>query len=302
MIVSRHHPLLGTFVDVRIFDDTINEVIADDIDDRVVDEMTRLQSVCNRFDPTSELERWKRGDIVDVSRDLAAVLALALDWQQRSLGSFSTNTGHLTNVWRDAERRGELPTEIELAEARQKAQAPAYEIIDEQPIAIDDLSGIDLNAMAKGWIVDRASENVAAMYPDVEFVVDAGGDMRYFGQHTRLFGVENPLRPFDNEPPLMTFRSDPCGIATSGGARKGFSINGIRHSHFLDPTSGQPLGQYASITIVADDTATADVVATICGGLEPDDALSTADELGCACFLVTTSAIRACQQIGRAHV
>jgi len=84
VIVSRHHPLLGTFVDIRILDDDIDENVANDIDDQVVAEMTRLQSVCNRFDPTSELERWKRGEVERVSLDLAAILTLALEWEKRS--------------------------------------------------------------------------------------------------------------------------------------------------------------------------------------------------------------------------
>ena len=299
MIVSRHHPLLGTFVDIRILDDDIDENVANDIDDQVVAEMTRLQSVCNRFDPTSELERWKRGEVERVSLDLAAILALALEWEKRSLGSFSTNTGHLSNLWKAAETRNELPSDAELADAVALAQSKAYDIVDGQPVRIGDLTGVDLNAIAKGWIVDRASEVAATAHPEIEFIVDAGGDLRYRGEKPLIFGVENPLRPYDNEPPLMTFSSGPCGIATSGGARKGFTLGSTRYSHFLNPESGQSFDHFASITIVAADTAAADVVATICGGLEPHQAIETAENLQCACFIVQNSGEVVLNNLGR---
>ena len=299
MIVSRHHPLLGTFVDIRILDDDIDENVANDIDDQVVAEMTRLQSVCNRFDPTSELERWKRGEVERVSLDLAAILALALEWEKRSLGSFSTNTGHLSNLWKAAETRNELPSDAELADAVALAQSKAYDIVDRQPVRIGDLTGVDLNAIAKGWIVDRASEVAATAHPEIEFIVDAGGDLRYRGEKPLIFGVENPLRPYDNEPPLMTFSSGPCGIATSGGARKGFTVGSTRYSHFLNPESGQSFDHFASITIVAADTAAADVVATICGGLESHQALETAENLQCACFIVQNSGEVVLNNLGR---
>ena len=299
MIVSRHHPLLGTFVDIRILDDDIDENVANDIDDQVVAEMTRLQSVCNRFDPTSELERWKRGEVERVSLDLAAILALALEWEKRSLGSFSTNTGHLSNLWKAAETRNELPSDAELADAVALAQSKAYDIVDGQPVRIGDLTGVDLNAIAKGWIVDRASEVAATAHPEIEFIVDAGGDLRYRGEKPLIFGVENPLRPYDNEPPLMRFSSGPCGIATSGGARKGFTLGSTRYSHFLNPESGQSFDHFASITIVAADTAAADVVATICGGLEPHQAIETAENLQCACFIVQNSGEVVLNNLGR---
>jgi len=299
VIVSRHHPLLGTFVDIRILDDDIDENVANDIDDQVVAEMTRLQSVCNRFDPTSELERWKRGEVERVSLDLAAILALALEWEKRSLGSFSTNTGHLSNLWKAAETRNELPSDAELADAVALAQSKAYDIVDGQPVRIGDLTGVDLNAIAKGWIVDRASEVAATAHPEIEFIVDAGGDLRYRGEKPLIFGVENPLRPYDNEPPLMTFSSGPCGIATSGGARKGFTLGSTRYSHFLNPESGQSFDHFASITIVAADTAAADVVATICGGLEPHQAIETAENLQCACFIVQNSGEVVLNNLGR---
>ena len=299
MIVSRHHPLLGTFVDIRILDDDIDENVANDIDDQVVAEMTRLQSVCNRFDPTSELERWKRGEVERASPDLKAILALALEWEKRSLGSFSTNTGHLSNLWKAAETRNELPSDAELADAVALAQSKAYDIVDGQPVRIGDLTGVDLNAIAKGWIVDRASEVAATAHPEIEFIVDAGGDLRYRGEKPLIFGVENPLRPYDNEPPLMTFSSGPCGIATSGGARKGFTVGSTRYSHFLNPESGQSFDHFASITIVAADTAAADVVATICGGLEPHQAIETAENLQCACFIVQNSGEVVLNNLGR---
>jgi thiamine biosynthesis lipoprotein len=54
-------------------------------------------------------------------------------------------------------------------------------------------------------------------------------------------------------------------LATSGNYRKFYIENGIKYSHTIDPRTGYPAkNQLLSATILADECATADGIATAC--------------------------------------
>lgn len=83
----------------------------------------------------------------------------------------------------------------------------------------------------------------------------------------------------DNAPPLLTFDLCDAAVATSGSARRGFSVGEEWISHVLDPRTGQPAGSSASVTVVAADATTADAVATIVSVMDVAEGLAFVDSL-----------------------
>ena len=136
-------------------------------------------------------------------------------------------------------------------------------------------SDVNLNAIAKGWIVDQA---VAVVSSARTLVIDAGGDVRHVGVAPIRVGVENPKRPYDNEPPLMTVFIENAALATSGPARRG--------DHLFDPRTGRTPTGVLSASVVAQDAATADVVATILAVGGVVEGMDFAEEVGVAAALV----------------
>ena len=56
-----------------------------------------------------------------------------------------------------------------------------------------------------------------------------------------------------------------CGVVTSGTYRKFYVVDGRKYAHTIDPRTGYPVSHsLLSATIVADDAATADALATYC--------------------------------------
>jgi FAD:protein FMN transferase len=283
--VSTYHGLLGTVVEIRIESDDERAAMA--AERRVVDEIQRLERVFSVYDPGSALVRWRRGAIDDPGDELAGLLARALDWQWRSDGAFNPLTGLVTARWRAAESAGVAPTGAELHEIAASIQAPRYEAVDGAVRRLAACDGLDLNAFAKGHIVDRAIGAAWHAGTIDSIVVNAGGDLAHRGRGTVKVGIENPRRPFDNEPPLAVVEVANAAVATTGGARRGFVVDGVRHSHVLDPRSARPVTHVLSATVLAPDTATADVVATVVGVLPVDAGLAFVDELdGVGCLLV----------------
>lgn len=281
----RHHPLLGTTVEIRVGASATRRT-AGRIDRAAVDEMLRLEQVFSTYRADSELERWKRGEVPVPGEDLRSALALALDWQERSRGVFNTSSGTLTALWRLAEARGRPPSHLETTAAAAAVRDPQYRVEDGVPFIVGDPSGINLNAFVKGWIADRALTAASLSAPGEDIVVNAGGDLCHRGASAIEVGIENPLRPYDNEPPGSRVRVANGGLATSGLARRGFRIAGRWYPHIIDPRTAASVDTIASISVIAADAATADVVATFAGILPPEEATDRCTALGLACLVI----------------
>lgn len=269
-------PLLGTVVEVAVTGGS--EAQASRVGQRIVAEMDRLEQVFSAFRDDSELNRWKRGEGQPVSGDLCEVMTAAAAWQQLSGGAFNPLVGELSALWAAGERIGRVPSDAELAVVAASIREPRFEMRGDVPVRLGDCSQMNLNAIAKGYIVDRALGAAPDVEAVVSILVSAGGDMAHRGDQPARIGIEHPLRPYDNEPPLAFVQLHNAALATSGGARRGFRIGGRRYSHVLDPRTGQPVDTHASISVIAPTAMEADVLTTVLGALTPHAAVEQLDE------------------------
>ncbi|MCE1173394.1 MAG: FAD:protein FMN transferase [Propionibacteriales bacterium] len=277
--VATRTPVLGTVVEVRLDGEPEAVDLAEQFAWRTFEE---LQAVFSVFDPRSELCRWRTGAIDTVSTELRTVLAAAEHWHVRSRGAFHPATGALTRRWRRAEQDGVLPSADELATL---VTPLPFAVTADTVHRTGDCSEVDLNAIAKGFIVDQAC--TAALIPGVQTVViNAGGDLRHVGQGAATIGIEDPGRPYDNLPPRWKVSVSNSALATSGNARRGFQVGSQWLGHVLDPRTGWPVAHTASISVLADDAMTADVLATVLGVPSPTEALVFADQEHIGALLV----------------
>ncbi len=278
-----HQGVLGTAIDVRI--GAADEEVAALVDAAVIAEMVRLEHVLSAFDESSELCRWRRGEDVVVCSEFSKVMGQTLEWQVRSDGGFNPMVGELGALWRRAEINGRMPDPSEVAAVAAAVRPPRFAMVDGSPVPTGDCSMLSLNAIAKGYIVDRAlvaGERAGAL----SVCVNAGGDLAHRGSGTMQVGIENPHRPYDNEPALTVIEIAGSAVATSGDARRGFQIGEQWLGHVIDPHTGRPVDAVASITVVAGDAMTADVLATVAGVMDPDRAVEYLDGLDGVCGLV----------------
>ena len=262
--VFRHHGLLGTVVELRVT--AADEEEAELVDGVVIAEIERLVAVLSARDERSELRRWARGEVTEPSSELAAVLASAEEWTRRSGGAFDPRVGRAVDVWSRAAADGRVPDADELGRA-----------VEGTPDAPPGI--VDLSAIAKGWIVDRAVALGGSQTGVGSLTVNAGGDLRHVGGGSIVVGIEDPHRPYDNAPPLVAVRLGQGALATSGGARRGWRIDGRWYPHVLDPRTGRPVDRVASASVLAPDAATADVVATVLTVAEIDEGLAFVEGL-----------------------
>lgn len=281
-----HEPLLGTRVIIQL--DGVDDDTAARAEVAMVAEIERLERVFSVFDRSSELCRWRRGELAGDRLDagLVHVLALAAEYFVRSGGAFSPVVGELMARWRQAERTGVVPT----AEERRGAVVATlpYRVQDGAVVTLDDCGAVDLNAIAKGHIVDAAVAVGRRSLPAGSSVlINAGGDLLHRGGHPVLVGIEDPRTPYDNAAPLAVVELADQALATSGPSRRGFRVAGRWFGHVLDPGRGEPVETVRSASVIAPDALQADAVATVVGVLDTEEAMAFAAELdGVGVFLL----------------
>jgi FAD:protein FMN transferase len=213
------------------------------------------------FRSDSELSRWRRGELTaNLSPELCELLVRAAQWHRLSCGAFNPNVGQMTRRWRQAEAEGRLPTDEELAAIAASAAHLPYAVDDDRIVPTGACVSIDLNAFAKGLIVDSAVRTAWAAHDLETLLVNLGGDLVHRGAGHADVAVEHPDR---RRGAVRTLRVDNCAVATSGSSWRGFRVGAQWFGHVLDPRTARPVEAVSSATVVADDAATADMLATI---------------------------------------
>ncbi len=272
-----HWPLLGTVIEIRI---TAKERSNAERAERVVcEEITRLEQLFSVYDDTSMLNRWINDPSPTTCHEFDELLSVALRWQRCSRGAFNVRTRRLWSLWAGAAADGCRPSRGELHELVADMHQAPYRFDGHVLHQTGDCSGVDLNAIAKGFIVDLASEAAWRLCDLDSLTVGAGGDVAHRGPTPIQVGIENPSTLLDDAPSLLTVEVHNSAVATSGSARRGVAIGKEWISRIIDPRTGQPADGSASVTVVAPNATTADVVATILSVMQPEEGLAFVDTL-----------------------
>lgn len=277
---SLQAPLLGTSVEVVV--ETGLGRSAKRVATTVIAELQRLENVFNIYSLDSEIcqvislvdQQVSVGNgpglvAVDLSPELATVLDQAAYWHEASGGRFAPMIGRAVDAWRNGQQTGAVPSETQLAELTARGHELPFHVEDGQLLASGSLAGLNVNGLAKGWILDQVVDGCG---PVKSVVVNAGGDVSRRGDGELTVRIEDPARPFDNADPLTAVRLAAGGVASSGRSRRSFEINGDRFNHVLDARSGLPASEVAASSVLAPSSATADVVATVLASVGFEDA------------------------------
>lgn len=261
----------------------------DDIGRLIEAELASVNAQMSTYISTSEVSRFNKltsTEWFDVSPETAEVVALALEVSQVTGGAFDVTVGPLVNLWGfgpDA-RPSTEPTDVQLREVLSQVGYKKLHVRVSPPSLQKDVPGleIDLSAIAKGHGVDRVAAVLAKAGVD-NYFVEIGGEVVTRGTRTDgkpwQVGIELPN---ELEPSLHSVVGlSGEAMATSGDYRNFYELSGKRFSHTIDPTNGRPFQhQLASASVIADNCAFADALATSMMALGPERGKLLADEQG----------------------
>ena len=186
---------------------------------------------------------------------------------------------------------------------------------------------LDLGGIAKGYIVGRMAQRMVQSGV-LAALVDIGGDVYAEGQRplnlvapgsaipTGGFaeatpggdpstgsgspragsrgdrrwgvGIQDPRYPDDRTRLFTAVHVRDQAVVTSGHYARGYTVEGRRFSHIIDPRTGWPVNErLASVTVVAPDAATADGLATAIAVLGVEKGMELVEKTaGVECFLL----------------
>jgi thiamine biosynthesis lipoprotein len=245
----------------------------------------------------SDISRFNRAS-PGTWRDLPAafheVLQYALTVASDTGGCYDPTVGALVDLWGfgPAGRRSVIPDDVSIAAARgdwrRVELASGCRAL--QPGGVR----LDLSSVAKGYAVDRVTDELARLgFSD--HLVEIGGELR--GSGTKPDGapwwvaLERPDMQDSRAVPQTVVALHGLAVATSGDAQRHFEHGGHRLSHTIDPRSGYPAsGRVASVTVLHRRCMNADALATALTVLGADDGFDFALRRGLAARFVLRGA------------
>ncbi len=286
-----HDNVMGTSMELQV--QAASEDAARAVESRVLHEIDRLSRIFSGYDPQSEFSRWQAGprQPTVLSAELFELLQACDQWRAKSGGAFDPRVELLSRLWSNGARRNQLPTEAELDRARDQLSRPAWRLDPERRTAERLSDGpLSLNAIAKGYILERACEAATNGHPEVQgLLLNVGGDLRVCGSTVGSIGISAPKAGSETTEPLALVEVQNRAVATSGNYQRGWSIQGKWYSHVLDPRTGRPAEGIASASVIAERSADADALATIFNVLSPEESRTLANSIpGVECLIITT--------------
>jgi FAD:protein FMN transferase len=290
-----YEQVLGTSLELQVV--AAHADVARRVESALLAEVDRLARILSGYSRESELSRWQatQGVPVAVSPELTDVLESSETWRARTRGAFNPAVVSLVELLRDATPHGDGDATSDDAN-RLRAVHERLRELSETPWSVDRACGtacrltplpVSLDAIAKGYIVERISALASATDGVTQVLVNIGGDLRHHGARSVAVGVADPRASAENAEPIAVVSVRDEALATSGGYRRGFVANGRRVSHIIDPRTGRPAERIASASVIARDCTTADALSTAFSVMEPHESVALADTLpDVGCLLV----------------
>ena len=230
-------------------------------------EVDHIEELMSPWKPESDLSRFaglSPGEALRVAPETLAVLAIARETWAATDGAFDPTIGAVV----EASGFGVAVEPASLAQRERSRSAVGFDavVIDAQAETLMKLREgvrLDLSAVAKGYSVDRAAEALEAAGFD-DFLLEVGGEIVCHGGSGTavrwIVGIEAPTLLSEV---LVRLALTDLAVATSGDYRNVRELDGNSKSHLFDPETGESIsGSLSSVTVIAEDCATADAYAT----------------------------------------
>ena len=226
--------------------------------------LRRVEALMSVWLTNSEISRLNlaaAGEEVALSPETLLVLRAARRAALETDGAFDATCRPVIALWREAAKRGRLPSDSELEEARAASSWDLIELTDAGASKGASTARVDLGGIAKGYGIDQALEEMRAAGV-LGALVDVGGDLRCFGQPPEGSFWRVDVRDPFGEGRLGELRVWGAAVCTSGDYARFVEIEGRRYSHIVDPRSGRLAEAASSVTVVAQTAMEADIWAT----------------------------------------
>ena len=224
----------------------------------------RLTNINNAF---------AQGRPATADKDIVEMVRRSQQIEASTGGRFNPAIGELVRLWgfhtSDYPITGPPPSQLQISEIlEQKPSSTDIHINGLELRSDNPIVQLDFGGIAKGYAVDLTIAHLRGLGIG-NAIVNAGGDLRAIGSHGDRPWRVAIRKPGGGNIGSVQVHGDEA-IFTSGNYERFRQDQSKRYPHILDPNTGWPAKDIASVTIIADEGLLADAAATalIVAGLE----------------------------------
>jgi len=219
---------------------------------------------------------------VEVGEDVLELLKLGMSAYAETGGALNIALGPVTALWHDVREKANAGMAVSLP--TMESLKEAYSLCDIEDVVIDEDAltvqlrkagmRLDVGAIAKGYATQKAMEKIRESATE-PVLIDAGGNVLASGAPPNdagvwRVGVRDPSGD-EEDAYLDVLNVTESACVTSGSYQRYFTYGGKRYSHIIDTKTLLPAEMYESVTVIADDSAIADMLSTALFAMSIED-------------------------------
>jgi thiamine biosynthesis lipoprotein len=232
---------------------------------RAIDDVLRIERKYSRFRDDSvvaAINRAAGGAPVAIDAETAALMGYAKTCFDQSEGRFDITAGALQRAWDFARKPARRPEAAALRDALAQVGFGDVEW-DASRVRLPRAGmAIDFGGIGKEYAADRVA-TIAQEAGARHGLVNLGGDVRAWGARPDGSAWRVGIRHPRETHALASVDLVDGAVATSGDYERFVEIDGVRHCHIIDATTGAPVRAWQSVSVLAPLAIVAGSYATI---------------------------------------
>jgi len=251
------------------------------------EEIDRLNAMLTHFDKGSAVGSFNvKGKLEQAPQEVLELVARSLYYNRETGGAFDITVMPLVDLYKTSFAGGHTPTEAEIDRALKLIGSDKLRFQSGSLQFADSDMAITLDGIAKGYIVDKASE-VLRESGVKNHLINAGGDIRTSGLAASgkawTVAVQDPAKSREY-PSIITMKDG--AIATSGNYEIYYDREKLFH-HIINSRTGHSPHLSSSVSVIAPTVMDADALATSVFVMEPAAGVQFINgQAGCECFVI----------------
>jgi FAD:protein FMN transferase len=281
------HLVMGTYARVVVI--AKNSRIAEKCVKTAFAEIKKVDDLMSDYKDDSEIgianaQAFQRP--VQMSKSTYEVIKKSVEYSKLTDGAFDITVGPLVMLFRQAKQTQIAPTAEQIEQAKSKVGYEKLVIDDTNRTVKFTVEGmrLDLGGIAKGYSADKAAE---AMRQEgaTGGMVCVGGEVRCFGDKTVkskkwVIGIQDPnLENNGGKNLIMALNLTDGAVSTSGDYQQFVMINNQKYHHIIDRSTGSSEKGITSATIISQNAADTDALATSVSVLGAEKGLAIIEKI-----------------------
>ena len=283
--VTKTRLSMGTFVAMTAIHPSKDE--AEHAIGLAFEEIDRLNKVLTHFEDSSPVGSLNgAGKLDHAPQEVLELIARSLYYNRETGGAFDITVKPLVDLYKNSFAAGSKPAELEVERALKLIGTENLLFKSGSVQFAKSDMAITLDGIAKGYIVDMASEVLSANGV-ANHLINAGGDIRTSGKAAKgkawTVAVQDPNKTKEY-PDIITLQDG--AIATSGNYEIFYDEEKLFH-HIIDSSTGLSPLLSTSVTVVAPTVMDADALSTSVFVMEPIAGVQFINrQPDCECFVI----------------